>query len=54
MNGYCDICTENSVVREHDGHSYCLRHHELFCRCVTHEWMLEMHAQEQAETGGAS
>lgn len=39
----CDICGEQSVVTESDGHHYCLKHHEDWTKCISHEKMVKEH-----------
>ena len=33
----CEVCGEQSVIREDDGHRYCLKHHEYWCKFLTHD-----------------
>ena len=39
----CDICGNQVVTNESDGHKYCEYHHLLWTKCWTHERMVKDH-----------
>jgi hypothetical protein len=43
----CDVCGEKAIVNEPDGHHYCLKHHEDWCKCITHNKMVKAHGEKK-------
>ena len=37
----CDVCGNDVVAKESDGHYYCYDHHMLWTKCYTHERMVK-------------
>jgi hypothetical protein len=40
----CEVCGEQSVCSDNGKH-YCPKHHDMWCKCITHEKMVRLHKE---------